>query len=133
VSRSGYSDDYDSQLANLYLGRVMSTTRGKRGQAFLKDMLVALDALPEPKLIAGSLVEEDGAVCAMGAVAKQKNIDVKEIDPEDAEKVAATFGISECLAREIAFQNDDDWGYANETPEARFQRVRKWVAEQIKE
>lgn len=133
MSRSGYSDDCDSQFANLYLGRVRSTIRGRRGQAFLKEMLTALDALPEPKLISGELVTKGGEVCAMGAVARQRAIDVKELDPEDAVRVAATFGISECLAREIAFQNDDDYAYSEETPEARFQRVRKWVVSEIRE
>jgi hypothetical protein len=134
MSRSGYMDDYDGDgnQGYLYRGAVESALRGRRGQAFLKEMLEALDALPEPKLIAGELIEQDGAVCAMGAVAKKRSLDMKDVDPEDAEKVALTFGIAEAMAREIAFENDDDWGASTETPEHRFQRMRKWVESQIR-
>jgi hypothetical protein len=135
MSRSGYSDDYcdDGNAGYLYRGAVESAIRGRRGQAFLKEMLAALDALPEKKLIAGELVEQDGAVCAMGAVAKVRGLDMKGIDPEDAEKVALTFGIAEAMAREVAFENDDDWGASStETPEHRFQRMHKWVESQIR-
>jgi hypothetical protein len=67
MSRSGYSDDCDQWDMIRWRGAVASSIRGARGQAFLKEMLAALDALPEPKLIAEEL-ESDGAVCAIGAV-----------------------------------------------------------------
>jgi hypothetical protein len=67
MSRSGYSDDFD--FDNLALGRwraqVASAIRGARGQAFLCELVVALDALPEKKLIAHDL-ESNGNVCAIG-------------------------------------------------------------------
>jgi len=47
MSRSGYSDDCDDQWSLIcWRGAVKSAIRGKRGQAFLKEMLAALDALP---------------------------------------------------------------------------------------
>ena len=109
-----------------------SAFRGRRGQAFLKEMLAALDALPEKKLIAGELIEPDtGEVCAIGAVGKARGIDMLGIDPEDAEKVSGTFGIAEAMARELVFENDDEWRSNTETPEARFARMRQWIASQI--
>lgn len=133
MSRSGYSDDcYDDDNSGyLYRGAVMSAIRGRRGQAFLKEMLAALDALPEKKLIYGEL-EQDGAVCAIGAVGKARGVDMTEIDPEDAETVAATFKIAPAMAREVVYENDDEYR-VKETPEARFIRMRKWVADQIQD
>ena len=134
MGRSGYSDDCDNDWQMImYRGAVASAFRGRRGQAFLKEMLAALDALPEPKLIAGELVEQDGAVCAMGAVAKARGIDVTGVHPENIETVAAMMNVAEAMAREIAWENDQDWSYTNETPEARFQRMRAWVVSEIKE
>ena len=106
MSRSGYSDDCDSDgnSGNLYRGAVDSAIHGRRGQAFLKEMLAALDALPEPKLIAGELVERDGSVCAMGAVAKARGLDMKGLNPENAKRVGLTFGIAEAMARENCFR-----------------------------
>jgi len=131
MSRSGYSDDYDFDQWSLimYRGAVAAATKGARGQALLRDLLEALDKLPERKLIANEL-EEDGAVCALGALGKVRGLDMTELDPEDADKVAATFGIAPALAREIVFMNDD-FAYS-ETPEQRFARMREWVASQIK-
>ena len=64
MSRSGYSDDCSGRELNLWRGAVESAIRGKRGQAFLREMLVALDAMPEKRLIAGELVTPTGEVCA---------------------------------------------------------------------
>ncbi len=134
MGRSGYSEDYDDNGTGcLYRGAVESAIRGRRGQAFLKEMLAAMDALPEKKLIAGDLVNDDGA-CAIGSVAIKRGVDVSAIEPEDAETIAKTFGIAPSLAREIEFENDDDFGFTgNETPEQRFFRVRKWIVSQIRD
>lgn len=128
MSRSGYTDDMDSSWALIqWRGAVAAAIRGKRGQAFLLEMWKAMNALPEPKLIANSLVEEDGAVCAMGAVGRARGIDLTNVDPEDRERVARVFNIPESLAAEIAFLNDDEWSSQNETPEQRWARMKKWV------
>ena len=42
------------------------------------------------------------------------------------ERVAHTFGISNALAKEIVWMNDDGGSY-RETPEARFDRMLKWI------
>lgn len=131
MSRSGYSDDCNDQWASIcWRGAVKSAISGKRGQAFLKETLVALDALPEPKLIDGEL-EAGGAVCAIGAVGRARGVNMSKLDPENTERVASVFGIAEALAREIMYENDDEYRIY-ETPERRFDRMRKWVVSQIK-
>ena len=129
MSRSGYSDDYDQWAMIRWRGAVSSAMRGKRGRAFLQELLTALDALPEHKLCAYEL-EEGGLVCALGSVGKARGLDMKEIDPWDRETVAKTFGIPRSLAMEIMYMNDEGfWG--DEMPEFRWSRMRRWVARLI--
>lgn len=131
MSRSGYNEEIDDQWQLIrYRGAVKSAIKGARGQAFLKEMLAALDSLPEKKLIAHEL-EAHGAVCAIGAVGKARGLDMTGIDPDDAERVARVFGVADALAREVVYENDDEWR-VRETPEARFIRMRQWVAAQIR-
>jgi hypothetical protein len=129
MSRAQYSEDIDGWGLIRWRGAVAKAIKGKRGQAFLREMLIALDALPDKRLIAHEL-EKDGEVCAIGSVGKARGIDLSTVDPEDYGGVAATFGVSQALVREIEFVNDDWLGY-RETPEQRFQLVRSWVAKHI--
>lgn len=132
MSRSGYSDSdgIDDQWVMIrWRGAVNSAMNGKRGQAFLREMLDAMDALLEPRLVTSEL-EADGAVCAIGAVGKTRGVDMTKIDAEDYGAVANTFGISEALAREIVYVNDE-WGCHKEKPEERFYRMRRWIRQQI--
>jgi hypothetical protein len=93
MSRSGYSEDCDNDWGLIcWRGAVASAIKGKRGQEFLYEMLHALAALPERKLIANDL-EAEGSVCALGAVGKARGISMKGLDPEDREKIAEVFGI----------------------------------------
>lgn len=56
MSRSGYHDDMDDVLAlGRWRAQVRSATRGKRGQKLLRDMLSALDAMPEKRLVADEI------------------------------------------------------------------------------
>lgn len=125
MGRSGYSEDCDGWELIRWRGAVASAIRGKRGQAFLHELIAALDALPEKRLIAHQL-EADGQVCALGSVGKTRQLDMSTIDPCETDEVAAKFGISEALVKEIAFINDNDFGY-NQSPEERFAEVRKWA------
>lgn len=133
MSRSGYLDDgdwdYDEWSMIRWSGAVKSAIRGARGQAFLKDLASALDALPEKRLAAGSLVTPAGEVCALGAVGRARGMNIEAIDPEDNEAVASAFGISDALAREVMYQNDDRFARSDEQ---RFGDVRRWAASQIK-
>jgi hypothetical protein len=133
MSRSGYTEDYgdDDPLAlGRYLAQVNSSIRGKRGQAFLREMVEALDAMPEKRLVAWEL-QKGGEVCAIGSVGVRRGVDMSVLDPEDAETVAATFDIAEPLAREIVYENDEA-GWHAESPEARWTRVRAWAASLVK-
>lgn len=130
MSRSGYYDDDGEQWATIrWRGAVASGIRGKRGQAFLREMLTAMDALPEKKLVAREL-EMDGQVCAIGSVGMARGIDMSQLDPENYSKVADAFGISEALAREIVYENDEG-GWCDDTPEKRFERMRAWVVKNL--
>lgn len=133
MSRSGYIDDMDDILAHgRWRAQVASAIRGKRGQTFLKDMLAALDAMPEKRLITGTL-EVDGEVCALGAVARMRSIDTHGIDLEDGDSAASLFDIARPLALEIMFMNDEAFDeYWCKTPEERFQKMRGWVVSHIR-
>ena len=131
MSRSEYTEDRDSEWQLImWRGAVASSIRGKRGQAFLKEMAAALDALPEKILVAESL-HVSGAVCAIGSVGLARGIDMSAIDPEDHHKVAETFGVADALVREIVYMNDE-YSFRAETPQARYERMRQWVDSNIK-
>lgn len=131
MSRSGYSDDFGDNAWDLirWRGAVASAIRGRKGQAFLKEMLVAFDNLEAKRLIANDL-ETKGEVCAIGAVGAARKIDMTNLDPEDRDTVANVFGIAPALAAEIVYENDE--ASFRETPEARYGRMRAWVLSQIK-
>lgn len=132
MSRSGYYEecDDDNGAAAMYRGHVLNSIRGKRGQRLLKDLLAAMDAMPVKELIATQL-EEQGAVCALGALGRTRGIELGKIDPEDAETVAKVFDIAEPLAREIVYENDEG-GSDDEEPSRRWERMHRWVAGNIK-
>ena len=125
MSRSGYNDDGDQWEFIKWRGAVTSALRGKRGQAFLREMKEALDALPVKRIVKNEL-EIDGEVCALGAVGLRRGIPMTEIDPEDHDTIARTFDISGAMAREIMYLNDE-WDWREETPEERYARMRRWV------
>ena len=129
MSRSGYTDDLDDNWELVrWRGAVASAIHGKRGQALLRDLLAALDAMPEKRLISGELVTAKGEVCALGAVACARGISVSHIDPTDYEAVAEAFDISEALAREIENENDE---YST-TPENRWKAMHEWTMRQLR-
>jgi hypothetical protein len=128
MSRSGYSDDDYDWGTIMWRGAVASAIRGKRGQAFLLELLASLDALLEKRLIANEL-EKDGEVCAIGALGKRRGVDMAAIDPDDREQVARVFGIAPALASEVVYMNDE--AFCNGSPERRFEIMRAWVLENI--
>lgn len=145
MTRSGYVDDYENPgTLNCWRANVDRTLGGKRGQAFLREMASALDAMPVKELIAYELVSEVGAVCAIGSVAVARKMDVSKLDPDEPDDVSAAFRISGVLTREIVYENDEnaplhergeDGGWKRlppETPAQRWQRMRKWVDAQIR-
>jgi hypothetical protein len=135
MSRSGYSD-YDCDNGQLWRGAVERAIKGYRGQAFLKALLAALDAMPEKRLIPYEL-EENGEVCSIGALGRARGLDMpKHIEDMDdngnfaANWISNHFNIAEALAREVMYNNDEayNWCSYEETPEKRWTRMRNWVA-----
>jgi hypothetical protein len=140
MSRSGYDDCIDDPLMlGQWRGQVASATRGKRGQAFLKELAAAMDAMPVKEIIKHELIDPQGQVCTIGVVCKSRGIDVSGIDIEDPEMVGNAVGIARPLAAEIEYLNDENdstydhstGGFVYETPAQRWKRMRKWVDEQI--
>ena len=131
MSRSGYSDDIEDVL---HLGRwraqVKSSIRGKRGQAFLRELAREMDAMPEKSLITGTLISDDGSCCTIGVVCKARGVDVSKVDPDEPDQVGEAVGITHQLASEIEWLNDE-W-IAIESPEDRWKRMREWVESQIR-
>lgn len=135
MSRSGYSDDCDNDWRLIcWRGAVKKAIEGKRGQAFFKEMLAALDAMPEKKLLSHDFITPKG-VCAIGAVIKERGVNVADIDPEDDSSrypIAKRLGIAPAMAAEIMYENDESYYYGSETPEHRYTRMREWIRSQIK-
>lgn len=92
----------------------------------------------------------DGDVCAIGAVCKARGIDVSHVDYDSPEDVAAKVGIASQMVAEIEYENDEvgeryekvslppspdrqpwapdfTWERVDETPEERWQRMRRWA------
>jgi hypothetical protein len=132
MSRSGYIDECEDVLAaGRWRAQVASATRGKRGQAFLRELLAAMDAMPVKALIANDLINDQGDCCTIGVVCKARGLDVKWVDVGDPASVAKVVDIAKPLAAEIEYENDEG-SYRNETPEERWERMRRWVEKQIK-
>jgi hypothetical protein len=129
MSRSGYDGDVWGLELGRYRGQVASAIRGKRGQAFIRELIAALDALPEKRLIAREL-HSGGEVCAIGSIGLRRGLDMSRLDPENYEEVAREFGVASQLVCEIEYMNDD--AYWDLTPERRWQRVRQWAVDNLK-
>jgi hypothetical protein len=131
MSRSGYDGDDCENVGmwGMWRGQVASAIRGKRGQAFLRELVEALDALPSKRLIQNAL-QDAGDVCAIGSVGVKRGVNMEPLDVHDAETLSGVFGIAHQLVREIEFINDDERRY--ETPEERWARVRVWAQSNLR-
>jgi hypothetical protein len=127
------SDLEDNLEYGRWRGAVASTIRGRNGQAFLRELLAALDAIESQRLIGESLENEHGEVCALGAVGRRRGLDMREVDYEDPDSVANFFGIATKLAQEIMWVNDE-YTRRNNVPAMmkRYHTVRQWVLQQIR-
>lgn len=133
MSRHGYReiDDYDALAHGRWRAQVASATRGKRGQAFLRELAAAMDAMADRRLIRQELIAADGSCCTIGVVCQSRGIDVSSVDLDDTEAIGDMVGIAHQLAAEIEFENDDG-GWYGETPEERWKRMRRWVDDQLR-
>lgn len=91
-------DEEQQRRANLYRGQVASQMRSKAGQAFLREVLEAIEALPDRRLAEGDLVV-DGCMCSLAALALKRRTDAGEL----REAVLAD------LARVHVDHNHPDW------------------------
>ena len=138
MSRSGYQDQLDDFALARWRGAVLRASVGKRGQRLFRDLIAALDAMPEKVLIAGDFLHPDGGCCALGAVGLYRGISretLMVLDPEETDQITKTFNISNALARETVFQNDEVGLYASlhgETPAQRWVRMRAWATDNIR-
>lgn len=138
MSRHGYVDDledYPNQL-ELYRQRVRNAITGKRGQRFFRELAGALDAMPVKSLCTKALKTPGGEFCTLGVAMHARGIDVPVSEPEDDEGEpdwdAKQLNIAECLAAETAYENDEG-GLRAESGEQRWQRMRAWVAKNIRQ
>ena len=148
MSRSGYSDDLGGTWELIrWRGAVASAIRGKRGQALLKEMEAAILALPQKMLCAHDFANAStGNVCALGSVVLKRRLSegmslvealeqIQSDYPEDRgiESVAVEMNIADALAKEITYINDEvgSWRRGGEGGAERYNRVLKWVQEQI--
>ncbi|MFM0141803.1 hypothetical protein [Paraburkholderia sp. RL18-085-BIA-A] len=108
MSRSGYSDDCDDEgTGGLWRGAVMRSIKGKRGQAALKELAEAMDAMPKKTLAVESLVTEDGEFCTLGVLGQARGLNMNPLDPDDWDAVARAFNIAPAMVREIVYENDE--------------------------
>ncbi len=119
MSRSGYNEeDCDNWALIKWRGQVASATRGKRGQALLRELLAALEAMPEKKLYSGSFATADGEFCTLGVLGAKRGTKMDDLGDAyagcDTDLVGERFGIARQLAAEIMFYNDEaigDWDW----------------------
>ncbi|QRF55782.1 hypothetical protein [Variovorax paradoxus] len=117
MSRSGYIDDGDCDdvlAMGRWQGQIASAIRGTRGQAALRELAAAMDAMPAKVLAAESLVTADGELCTLGVLGQARGLDMAPIDPDDWDAVAKAFNLAPAMVREIVYENDEgvsayDW------------------------
>lgn len=138
MSRSGYSDECEN--LELWRANVARSIHGKKGQAFLRELVQHLEAMPEKKLITNDL-QQDGCYCTLGVVAAARGVDVSEIDMTDEWDAGFQIGralkMPTILAQEIMWQNDegafvrDNRVVSPKTPEERYECMLSWARSKI--
>lgn len=154
--RIGYSDeeDFPGQFG-LWQGNCQRSLKGKAGQAILRELEAALLALPSKRLIAESLVDTHGEVCAIGALAEFKGKITDDMighGEYDTEEVGVELGMPRLVAWKIVEMNDLVFNgtdlvfyegpyrwpgerpceYVPITPEQRYERMLAWVQKQLR-
>ena len=141
MSRIIEAEDCEPWMAGQQAGALRSAVRGRRGQAFLRELVAALGALPAQELAAGALEDpETGCCCAFGAVARARAWGREEIglDPTDDDiwrpecRLAEAFDISETLAWQVIAENEA-FSECNDRTwrRRRWRHVRDWAVSEI--
>lgn len=115
MSRSGYTDDTDDNDDPLAHGRwrqaVKRSIEGRRGQALLRELIEALDAMEDKRLYPGSFATEVGEFCTLGALGARRGTKMDDLgdafDGCDTHTVGQRFGIAPAMAAEIMYLNDE--------------------------
>jgi hypothetical protein len=134
--RISYSDeeDYPGQF-ELWQANCRRSMRGKQGQEELRELRAALLALADKRLIHGSLVDEEGEMCAIGAYAKHKGLDLQKFDSEDeTDAVGIEAGMPALVAWKVVEMNDFEFAscsFQPISPEQRYTKMLAWVESQL--
>lgn len=146
------SDDYDPTFPNegeFFWANVERSIKGRKGQALLRELREELLAMPEKKLIRGRLADEQGHVCAVGALVVARrcakgerredvlrdlaakiadeydDYDGWEITASEGVRVGATFGLAYALG-----DLNDESSYG-QTDEERHASVLAWLEKRL--
>lgn len=144
MSRFSNCDDeeeFAGQFA-LQMANDERSLKGRKGQQSLRDLEAALLALPEKRLINSGLVNTNGEVCAMGALARYRGVDLPaphmdEYWGEDYSDLtgplAVKLRVPDPVARRIAWLNDEGFSqcWRPITEEQRYEEMLSWVRSQI--
>jgi hypothetical protein len=143
MSRSGYvycepESTGDFLRMHGYRQAVRNAINGKRGQAFFKELIEALDAMPIKELIemhddeTGDAVADGCNVCALGAIGLKRGFDVIALsDTSDVYDFLNNLDIADALRTETVFMNDEM--YDDCDPSTRWKMIRAWAVRNLKE
>lgn len=129
INYSEEDEDFDGQF-ELWRANCRRSIKGKKGQAELRALRDALLALPEKRLIHGLLVDDAGGVCAIGAYARSKGIDLTVCDPEEeSDEVGVDAGMPPMVAWRVVEMNDIMLDHCTE--EGRYIKMLRWIESQL--
>ena len=103
--------------------------RGESGQQLLRELIIGLDAMDTKRLAACRPTHLDFH-CALGVVARQRDLDLPRLALRNTSDIARCFRISEVLVREVILVNNHATLGA-ETPEHRWTRMREWAGNNL--
>lgn len=123
-------DTFSGQFA-LWQANTERSLRGKRGHESLVLLREALLALPKKELIAGTLFDEQGGVCAIGAYGRHVGVDLLKFCPEDTnhDEVGIQGGMPKLVAWHVVAQNDGDFECM--TNAGRYEATLAWVEKML--
>ena len=128
MSRINYTEDEDFPgQFELWQANCDRSLKGRKGQRELQVLREALLALPVKHLAHGVLETADGEMCAIGAYAKHKGLDLSHFDPDYAsDEVGKAVGMPPLVAWKVVEMNDEWFGHEF-TPEQRYKKMLAWV------
>jgi hypothetical protein len=131
MSRLNYSEDEDFPgQFELWQANCERSLHGKEGQAELRELHAALVSMSDKRLIYGFLQDEEGGVCAIGAYAQHKGMDLSKFDPEDeTDAVGVEGGMPRLVAWKVVEMNDIMFDRL--TPEQRYEKMLSWVESKL--